>query len=558
MDDLHLETLPIRHLEWLFDPPGVPIPQRIVGKTQTTSALVRGAAGTGKTTLALGLAIGIADALGGNVYYLSTEIAPVDVRFKLKPIGLEPGTALGLSERKDGARILTEHLRLVSDANVEEKGVRTRAALERVQTVIFDGLMPDARVVVIDAFSLVGDGGDATALRVQLAETIQAFDGCGVSVVLVEEAPVMGADWASFVVDLVFELGWGEDPDTRARIRQLSCPKSRFATASCGPHDYGMEAGRLAVWPDLGTIAIESLVQSLGRSGRRTEFLGEHLSPIFGLVGSDNTMQGVAPALFDAVPWEPILIVGVGAITKVAGRSVRPNEGPHAIIWGIIEAALTEEARVFWVQGVDYALPRKRVAIPLFGALEVLAAIGFVVVLHARPEHLGEVPASFHYSEGPRAIASKTREPCVERLMGTDAPVEATLAKSVAAVAAGHALSPRPRQQWALANAFALTQPRALDWYLAQGDPSPDEEPYLRHALARNGRMNEAIARIPTDSPTRHRLLVAELHLNLFTPEGLAVAEPAYTDLLADANVSAADKKLMQEQLAEVRNALAT
>lgn len=554
MNDLHLENLPVRHLEWLFDPPGLPIPQRIVGKPQTTSALVRGAAGTGKTTLALGLALGIADALGGNVYYLSTEIAPVDVRFKLKPIGLEPGTALGLSERKEGARILTEHLRLVSDANVEEKGVRTRAALERVQTVIFDGLMPDARVVVIDAFSLVGDGGDATALRVQLAETIQAFDGCGVSVVLVEEAPVLGADWASFVVDLVFELGWGEDPDTRARIRQLSCPKSRFSTASCGPHDYGMEAGRLAVWPDLGTIAAQEFGKRTWGEEPMFERLDSQSSVLRGMVGADNTKQGDTQQLFDATPWERHIVIDLGPLTTVGAWTVRPNEGPHALVWALIHEATKLDARICWVQGVEYALTRTRVSIPLFAALQTLASLGLCVVVNTGPAQLTEVPASFEYAEGPRSVKRQFKPRHVSTLLGP-----AGVKRSAFAIVGElfRSLSKEPRWS-ALRDAAILRQPRALDWYLAQGNPAPDEEPYLRHALARNGRMDEAIARIPKDDPTRHRLLVAELHLNLFTPEGLAAAEPTYTELLADPRVSDADKKLMQEQLAEVRKALAT
>jgi hypothetical protein len=60
-----LLDLPIKHLDYVFSPPGLPLPAKGETDFGTTSILVRGGAGTGKTTFALALAHATAKAGGG-------------------------------------------------------------------------------------------------------------------------------------------------------------------------------------------------------------------------------------------------------------------------------------------------------------------------------------------------------------------------------------------------------------------------------------------------------------------------------------------------------------
>ncbi len=60
-----LTELPIKHLEYVFSPPGLMLPVKGESEHGTTSILVRGGAGTGKTTFALALAHALAKAARG-------------------------------------------------------------------------------------------------------------------------------------------------------------------------------------------------------------------------------------------------------------------------------------------------------------------------------------------------------------------------------------------------------------------------------------------------------------------------------------------------------------
>jgi len=83
-----LTELPVHHLEYVFSPPGLPLPVKGDTEIGTTSILVRGGAGTGKTTFALALAHAVAKANSGLVLYLTTEFSPVEITFKATLIGL--------------------------------------------------------------------------------------------------------------------------------------------------------------------------------------------------------------------------------------------------------------------------------------------------------------------------------------------------------------------------------------------------------------------------------------------------------------------------------------
>lgn len=107
-----LIDLPVKHLEYVFSPPGLPLPVKGETDLGTTSILVRGGAGTGKTTFALALAHAAAKSSGGLVLYLTTEFSPVEIIFKATLIGL-PEEAVdiwpGLEDMSPGG-VIVEHL----------------------------------------------------------------------------------------------------------------------------------------------------------------------------------------------------------------------------------------------------------------------------------------------------------------------------------------------------------------------------------------------------------------------------------------------------------------
>ncbi|MEZ4293737.1 MAG: hypothetical protein R3B70_02085 [Polyangiaceae bacterium] len=115
---------------------------------------------------------------------------------------------------------------------------------------------PAVRVLVIDAFAAPQPQESQDALRRDVVALVQALESEGVSTVLVEETLGDAPSFLPFVVDIVFELAWTADADTGELTRKLRCTKCRNAVARPGPHDYGVEDGRLCVWPDV-LLAVE-------------------------------------------------------------------------------------------------------------------------------------------------------------------------------------------------------------------------------------------------------------------------------------------------------------
>ncbi len=114
------------------------------------------------------------------------------------------------------------------------------------------------RAVVIDALTLPEAGESEGALRADLVAFVQALENEGVSVVLVEELAAVAAAWSAFVVDVVFDLSFQPDPETRDLRRKLTVTKCRYALSIPGPHDYGMEGSVPAVWPDIFRVVTGS------------------------------------------------------------------------------------------------------------------------------------------------------------------------------------------------------------------------------------------------------------------------------------------------------------
>jgi len=235
----------IENLERLFAPPGLPMIDK-GGPSPTTSIAILGDAGAGKTTFAVSLAHAIAADAHGIALYLTTEVAPTEIKYKMSMIGMKASVITW--NRRASAQagdIVGQHVSLLEGADDASSPIRQRALEAAWRLVDTTSNELPIGCVVIDAFPLPEPSDHAA--RSDVVSLIQALEGRGVSVVIVEE--VGTTDFVPFVTDVVFQLTFDEDADTGERARKLDCPKSRYARLLAGPHDTGFDRDRLMVWP---------------------------------------------------------------------------------------------------------------------------------------------------------------------------------------------------------------------------------------------------------------------------------------------------------------------
>ena len=243
--DRCITQLSIENLALLFTPPGLPVVDK-GAPSPTTSIAVLGEAGAGKTTLAVSLAQAIAADANGLALYLTTELAPTEIKYKISLLGVS--AAVVAWRHRSAAQpgdIIGQHVSLL-EATDDAAPVRQRALEAAWQLVDGSVSEPPIRCVVIDAFPL--PELSSSAARDEVVTLIQALEGRGISVVIVQEA--MGSsDFVPFVADVVFQLRFAEDADTGEWLRKLGCPKSRYARVLAGPHATGVDRDRVTVWP---------------------------------------------------------------------------------------------------------------------------------------------------------------------------------------------------------------------------------------------------------------------------------------------------------------------
>lgn len=251
-----LTDLYVRQLEYLFSPPGMPLVHKGgPAGAPTTTILVRGEAGAGKTTLGLALAHSIARAGKGALLVLSTETSPVEYEFKARLLGLHRPRVLpwGAREKSRRGALLVQHVALArgpgDEAAEDEPPIVVDIAWEMLQAYASEEHETPITAVLIDGILLTDEG--SLPPRSETAAFLQALEARGVSVVLVEESSPQQSSWLPFVVDLVFELRFELDPELHKLVRHLVCYKSRYSTAAAGPHEYDQDDDDiLSVWPD--------------------------------------------------------------------------------------------------------------------------------------------------------------------------------------------------------------------------------------------------------------------------------------------------------------------
>lgn len=427
MNTPRLTELPVKHLEYVFSPPGLPLPLKGDSEVGTTSLLVRGGAGTGKTTFALALAHAAAKAGGGLVLYLTTEFSPVEIVFKATLIDL-PEAAVdiwpGTGEMTPG-NVLVEHLSNVRHGNpVLSSAERRRSSIDAVWGLLHPpkegAAMPTlpVRSVVIDALTLPEPGEKEGAQRSDLVAFVQALENEGISVVLVEELAQGASAWSSFVVDVVFELSFQPDPETQDLRRKVTLAKSRYALSLPGPHDYGLESGVPAVWPDLFRVvtiahgATETPLFRVTPPLLRVPLPQEDKWAALGasiVLSPYDTAPG-APDVLIHTPGAAQLMIRCGARTSI-GRAphlshINEDDGVHAIGWAALSSAKMTGANWCYFDNLERLLSRPDSTARVSRLLEALRLMGFMVCVNAPRDSMRSLDATAdHIWDGTKVLS---------------------------------------------------------------------------------------------------------------------------------------------------------
>lgn len=445
MGDIRVREAGVRHLEWLFSPPGLPLVAKVGDDVRpTTAILVRGGAGTGKTTLAVALAHAIARENQGIVLYLSTEAVTRELAYKLRQLGLEGVRELAWQRRSEGepGSFVARHLGLLDeDSQAEDEDLaetsegRSERALRAVWALLEEhrasGDHPPIRAVIIDAFGIPERAGEGRSLRTPSITWIQALENRGITPILIEEAVPGSEDALRFVVDLVFELGFEADPDSRKLHRTLAVPKSRYVVAEIGPHDYGLEEGRPAVWPDpvplLGARAfrehcgaIRPVVGAIPGFYTGGALVVRDGALIAGRAGPLQARVGLL-----AIPGVRSCSLELGAVAMMSGAAEDEQRfidvtGPHALFWQVLATFKSRGYNLISVLRPQAVAAQVRFAVGLPRAMLSWRGLGFVVMV----EDLGtafdslSAQADVYYRDNHQVKAnfSKVRVALVRRL----------------------------------------------------------------------------------------------------------------------------------------------
>jgi len=492
----------VRHLEYLFSPPGLPLVAKGGGAVETTAVLVRGPAGAGKTTLALAIASALAKRAEGSVYFLATEALPEDVWWKGTQAGFADDAMQDARTPREGAFLHVDHVAAHDAPDGEPPEERARRALRLAWSwAEVNAERVGLRAVVIDAFAVVGERGSADD-RADVLQFLQGLEAKGITPVLVEE--VGSHEWTAYLVDVVLELSWGEDPDTGGRTRKLACSKSRYATGRYGPHDYGREIHELAVWPTFASVVSQWRWPDNAGGARVLELIlpASVSGPM--LVAPPGQLTGIAltgrpslTGLLHRLPWLGVRGVNLGAVGSVErGFRVPVEEGPGALAWAIVDAVLLGAGAVV-VDGLRFALDRRRYRSALLDELEAITLLGVAVFLCEDTPVLDDLPRSLGAKFSPstssygEAFVAKG-DPLLSLLASSPEAPEDQLLRSAVALSAGDDRA--ALLTYTALHAVYTASDAPLDWLLALTDAAERRTvaPYVTSALVRRGRTDEA------------------------------------------------------------------
>ncbi len=402
----HLRELTIKRLEHIFNEQGLPLVAKSSQNLYTTSILVRGGPGTGKTTLALALGQAIAADGEGALVYLTTEFSPAEIRFKADLLQLNEtasiwawnGTAPDMLQATVGA-VFVHHISppAPTDDPAFAEGEPSSAAkkqfiLETAWNLLRIG---DAetrptiagvpvRALVIDAFILPDFGSDDAEVRSDLVTFIQALETVGVTPVLVEEVAPDSPSWFPFIVDLVFQLSHQKSAE-REFERTLTCTKSRYALVSAGPHTYSLSNEMPALFP-----AIRHAAHGIPGVKHPLRFALPIGSERWHVAAGHQVILNSSESgtFFDVIANTPGAIsiqVQFGFPCTITGPTYRWNvdtsEGPSVLAWTILDAVAESGANVVMLFAISRVMRREWWRLPVEQILDALRVLGLVVVV---------------------------------------------------------------------------------------------------------------------------------------------------------------------------------
>lgn len=411
---------PIEGIQHLFTPCGLPLTEKGEDVPPATSVLVRGGAGVGKTTLALGLAHGIAQHLNGPVLYVATEFVPSEVKFKAQVLGIEEVLSWDRRSRASAGSVVVHHLAAEADVSGQGSSSSIKRQAIDVAWQMIEESGSQFRALVIDAFISPETGEVDPGLRSSVLTLIQALEARGVSPVLVQEE-VESLDWLAFVVDVVVGLAFVEERVSGELHRKLTLAKCRYSLSLAGPHDYGLDNEKPAVWPNLLAVILgdPKAVPPVEPAGIVLPSSQSHIVVMErgGLILSDYAAEPIhaIDRILDRVPGARRLEVSCGPVTHVTsegvGVSVPDWEGPFSVGWAAARAMRDAQTNVVFITRLESLLERPRFAIGILHTIEALVACGALVCVHGDGGRLVEAfgPRFAYANRGPRLRGRELR-----------------------------------------------------------------------------------------------------------------------------------------------------
>ena len=397
---------PIRFFEYLFDPVGLPLVQKTPDAPPTTTMLIRGPAGVGKTTYALGLAHAIAKHNQGAVLYILGESSPTELDRKLEILGLADQSVVPAGAPFSTGDVVFAHALLEAETAPVSLLDVIKVAWSQLKRAD-DGSCP-IRACVLDPVMIWPEEAADAALRGEVAAFLQAAEVAGVSSVLVEEVYAGGPDWLPFAADNVLEMAWTRFPEGVGPLdRTLAYTKCRYGLATPGPHGLGLFDLKCAIWPSLDGVLRRQNPLAAADKGfgglwapHGTELV--RLCPgdlLLSQVGGPPVLRilaetpGFAAVRVDAGAW----ITASSGLGKAASEDLRnaASEGLASLFWGLRHAC---KGNVIVLQGVGYLLRHPRCGSEVADLLGAWQAAGYLVVVHEVWEEIAALRSqSTHY-----------------------------------------------------------------------------------------------------------------------------------------------------------------